>query len=242
MRLAKLPGESTRGFLERLRDAVLLRISPAFRERRRLEKMVGPTGVWKALERYQVGCLKALGLRPQHHLLDIGCGPLQGGIPLIRYLDTGRYAGIDIRPESIAEAHRQVRKAKLQAREPFLAVSETFGRDELGERTFDFFWTSQLLYHLDDDLAEMCFTQVAARMRPGARLIGDFIPTDGPSERRSDNWQGFTFFHRPFSFFEDLATRHGMHMLRHGKLRQFGYPVRKTYSLSDNELLEFRKK
>ena len=203
--------------------------------------MVGPTGVWKALQRYQLGCLKALGLLPHHHLLDIGCGPLQGGIPFIRYLDTGHYAGIDLRADASSEGHRQIAKAKLEAKQPFLAVSETFGRDELGDRTFDFFWTSQLMYHFDDDLAELYFSQVAARMRPGARLIGDIIPTDGPSEYRKDKWQGFTFIHRPVSFFEDLATRHGMRMQCRGKLREFGYPVKKTYSLSDNELLEFTK-
>lgn len=240
MPFAKRDHESLLGYFGRLRDGVLSRVSPAFHERRRLEIMVGPTGVWTALQRYQIGCLRKLGLEPHHDLLDIGCGPLQGGLAFMRYLEPGRYAGIDIREESIAEAQRQIEKARLEDKRPFLAVSATFGRDELGERIFDYFWMSQLFYHLDDDAAELCFEQVAARMKPGGRLIGDFIPTDGPSERRDDDWQGFSFFHRPFSFFEELASRHGLHMIRHGKLREFGYPVKKTYTLSNNELLEFR--
>ena len=181
-----------------------------------------------------------MGLEPHHDLLDIGCGPLQGGLAFIRHIETGRYAGIDIREESVTEAKRQVEKARLEHKRPFLAVSATFGRDELGNRMFDYFWMSQLFYHLDDDAAGLCFEQVMARMKPGGRLIGDFIPTDGPSERRDDNWQGFTFFHRPFSFFKELADRHGLRMIRHGKLREFGYPVKRTYTLSNNELLEFR--
>ncbi len=240
MQLAKQDGESFSEYAGRLCDAVWLRVNPAYREQRRLEIMVGPTGVWDALQRYQIGCLKKLGLEPHHDLLDIGCGPLQGGLAFIRYLEPGRYAGIDIREESLAEARRQVEKARLEDKRPFLALSSTFGRDELGDRKFDYFWTSQLLYHFDDGAADLYFEQVAARMKPGGHAIGDFVSTDGPSERRDDDWQGFTFYHHPFSFFEELANRHGLHMIRHGKLREFGYPAKNTYNLSNNELLEFR--
>lgn len=242
MGLRKRQDESVSEYLLRLRESILLRMSPAFREKRRLERMVGPIGNWDALQRYQVNCLKALGLTPQHELLDIGCGPLQGGLAFIRYLDPGHYAGIDIREEAIEEARRQVVKAHLEDRRPFLAVSSTFGRDELGGRTFDFLWISQLLYHLDDTNAEACFAQAAARLRAGGRMVGDFIATDGPSEKRKDNWQGFTFYHRPFAFFEELGARHGLRMIPRGKLRDHGYPTKRTFNLSLNELLEFHKR
>ena len=41
--------------------------------------------------------------------------------------------------------------------------------------------------------------------------------------------------------FADVAVRHGLQMIHRGKLRDFGYPVKWTYNLSNNELLEFRK-
>ena len=227
--------------LTRRTHALLCRIIPSWRERRRLEMMVGPVGVWKALQRFQLDCLKSLGLLPHHHLLDIGCGPLQGGLVFIRYLEPAHYVGVDIREHSVVEGRRQVAKAGLGSKRPLVLVSSTFGKEELGDRTFDYLWISQLLYHLDDELVEACFTEVVARMRPEGRLIGDFIATDGPPIRSKDHWQGFTFFERPFEYFADVAVRHGLQMIRRGKLRDFGYPVKWTYNLSNNELLEFRK-
>jgi len=203
--------------------------------------MVGPVGVWKALQRYQINCLKHLGLLPHHHLLDIGCGPLQGGIAFIKYLEPGHYVGIDLREPSVREAHRQIAKARLEDKQPVVLVSGSFGKDELGDRTFDYFWVSQLLYHLEDSQLDACFAEVAARMRPHGRFVGDFIPTDGPPIRTENDWQGFTFFERPFDYFVDLAAKHGFEVIRRGKLRDLGYPTKWTYNLGDNELLEFRK-
>jgi len=220
---------------------LLCRVVPSMRERRRLESMVGPVGVWAALQRFQLNCLKRLGLQPHHHLLDIGCGPLQGGLAFIRYLEPAHYVGIDVREHSVAEGRRQVAKAALESKRPLVLVSSTFGKEELGERTFDYFWISQLLYHLDDDQIEACFAEVGKRMKPDGRLIGDFIATNGPTIRSDAKWQGFTFFERPFDYFADVAARHGFEMTCRGKLSDFGYPVKWTYNLSNNELLEFRK-
>src|SRR5262245_52171544 len=73
-------------------------------EQARLESMVGPPGAWQATARFQLAFLRRMGLRPSHRVLDIGCGPLRGGLPLIRYLDRGRYTGIEVRGEALAEA------------------------------------------------------------------------------------------------------------------------------------------
>ena len=220
---------------------LLCRLVPSMRERRRLESMVGPVGVWRALQQFQLDCLKRVGLRPHHHLLDVGCGPLQGGLAFIRYLEPAHYVGIDARDPPVVEARRQVAKAGLTHKSPLVVVSSTFGKDELGDRTFDYFWISQLLYHLEDEQIDACFAEVANRMKPNGRLVGDFIATDGPAIRSDGNWQGFSFFERPFEYFADLAARHGFKMTCRGKLRDFGYPVKWTYNLSNNELLEFRK-
>jgi cyclopropane fatty-acyl-phospholipid synthase-like methyltransferase len=52
-------------------------------------------GRWEETANYQMDCLLAEGLRPEHHLLDIGCGALRLGHMAVPYLAPGHYWGTD---------------------------------------------------------------------------------------------------------------------------------------------------
>lgn len=43
----------------------------------------------------QLEILKSLGCRPHHRVLEIGCGALVAGFPIMQYLDRGNYFGIE---------------------------------------------------------------------------------------------------------------------------------------------------
>jgi len=45
--------------------------------------LVGPARLWKMKRDFQIGFLKNFGLKPDNVLLDLGCGTLRGGIPII---------------------------------------------------------------------------------------------------------------------------------------------------------------
>ena len=92
---------------------VLNKYDKSVEEQNRLGWMIGPLGYWEEMQDYQINLLKQLGLQPHHALLDIGCGPLSGGLAFIPYLDAGCYFGVDIRESAIEEAHKQVAKAGL---------------------------------------------------------------------------------------------------------------------------------
>ena len=68
----------------------LRKLIPSQKERLRLEMLVGPIGKWDILRQFQLEALLKNGLQPHHSLLDIGCGPLQGGVAFIQYLDKSR--------------------------------------------------------------------------------------------------------------------------------------------------------
>jgi SAM-dependent methyltransferase len=85
-----------------------IRVFPT--EEDRLEAMVGPRGAWKETAAFQIAFLKEMGLRPHHRVLDIGCGPLRGGFPLIEYLQARGYTGVDIRETAIAEGRARIEK------------------------------------------------------------------------------------------------------------------------------------
>ncbi len=232
------PDESGPDRFVRLGRSVLARVLPSLREKRRLERMVGPVGVWDELQAYQIGCLRAFGLRPEHHLLDIGCGPLQGGVAFLRYLGPGAYVGVDVSEAAIAEARRLVAKEGLAERRPELHVASDFGREALGERRFDFIWASQILYHLDEVQLDALFAEVARRLRPGGRFLGDAKLAEDEAWVSAHDWSGYKFHFRPLAQLEDAAARHGLAVRPRGPLAEHGYPTRWTYSLSTNELLE----
>ena len=237
--LIPYPGESFFEYAKRMKYGVLRRIVPSIREKHRLESMIGPEGYWEKIQKYQFNLMTEMGLKPHHTFMDIGCGPLPGGLVFIPYLQTGHYVGIDIRKESIAEAHIQLAKAGFADRNPFLAVSSTFGQEELGDRKFDYIWASQILYHLSDEMIEACLESVAAHMKPDSRFYGDIIGCPANRIQPDSHWHEFSFFLHSPDFLEALGGKCGLKMTNLGKIEDYGYPS--TIGLKTNILLEFRK-
>ncbi len=83
--------------------------------------LVGAAEHWQAQRDVQLGFLVARGLRPTHHLLDIGCGTLRGGIPLIRFLEPGHYYGIEVRREVLEQGREELREQQLEQKVPVFA-------------------------------------------------------------------------------------------------------------------------
>lgn len=215
----------------------LRRFIPGLREHHRLEAMVGPLGYWHALQRYHLRLLRENGLQPLHTLLDLGCGPLQGGIAFIQYLQDYGYTGIDIDPLRIEAAVGQVKRHKLQSKNPRIFTSSTFGRQELGEQTFDFVWASQILYYFDAPKMAELFAALLPRLRPGGKILGDVFTPDH-YEFKYPEHVGRYFRYTPESMIA-LAAQHGLTARFLGRIEQFGYPKRLT--LRSNLLFEFTR-
>lgn len=208
---------------------------PGLRERHRLEAMVGPLGVWNKLQKYQLNVLKTNGLKPGHTLLDLGCGPLQGGIAFIKYLDTGNYIGLDNNNNVIETAKEQIIKNKLTAKKPFIVLSETFGLEELNGLTFDYIWASQNLYYFDEDKLKMLMQMILLKMKDNGKFLGDII---GPKH------YAFRLKEPPYILhsvedIKNIAKGYNLKVKELGEIKEFGYP--KIISLSTNVLLEITK-
>src|SRR6187397_2666344 len=105
------------------------------RAQRRFE-LVGPPELWEMKRRFQIDFLRKFGLKPEHYLLDIGCGVLRGGIPIIDYLEVGHYYGVEPREKAMAEGRKELAESKLEHKQPHLTVSENLGELSLA-REFD---------------------------------------------------------------------------------------------------------
>jgi cyclopropane fatty-acyl-phospholipid synthase-like methyltransferase len=211
------------------------RFIPGLSERHRMEKMVGPLGFWDPLQQYQLNVLKRHGMQSHHTLLDIGCGPLQGGVAFIRYLDQGNYTGVDINPEKLEGAYLQVQRNSLAHKNPLLIQSASFGKEELGTKTFDFIWVSQMVYYLDE-------TKLAALLEYGRDCLhekGLFLcDTIGPKHYEcSTNEHGWHLY--TLESFSQIASKCGFRVTDEGEIEKYGYPSR--LSLKTNHLQALQK-
>jgi SAM-dependent methyltransferase len=124
-----------------------------------------------ALGRFIFEHVVAEGLRPEHRLLDIGCGALRFGHWVIPYLDVGRYHGIDAHLKSLEAAARyEIPLHRLEEKRPRLLWSDRFDVEHFGvtfDWALDFFTTVHVPVARHADV----WQRVAAVLAPGAVLL-----------------------------------------------------------------------
>jgi len=198
----------------------------------RLEGMVGPPGLWRPTQEFTQRFLQQEILEPNTRVLDIGCGPLRGGLPIIKSLNPGCYVGVDVRPSVIDEAHRQVARHHLAEKNPRLFVSTTFGAEELLHTNVDVVWAFSVLFHLSDLQVSEFFSQVS-RICSG-RIYANVNTEITP---RAGTWKEFLFVQRPLEFYDAKASPHGFVLRDRGCLNELGYSAKGQGS--SHRMLEF---
>ena len=224
-------------FVKRKIFAVARRTIPSIKKQYHLDTLVGPIGYWKELEKYQLKCLIARGLMPHHTLLDIGCGPLQGGIPFIKYLKKGHYVGLDLRQKPLRTGYRRIAENNLVDKNPTLILSDSFGKHELKDLKFDFIWSSQMLYHLCEKKLSSLLNQISRLSHPETVFLSDIIGHPNRVTPES-HWGGFSFHLHNLEEISQIAARHGLEVQDVGPISEYGYPM--EIALHTNRLLEFR--
>lgn len=117
---------------------------------------------------WQVDLLTGLGLRPTATLLDLGCGTLRGGLHFIRFLDVGRYVGVDPHVELLALGDALVTRAGLQWKLPSLFTLE---EHDARDARYEWALTQSVLNHLDADGTVATVDRVARALAPGGRWV-----------------------------------------------------------------------
>ena len=194
-------------------------IKPLFYSRKeKRHELVGPPKLWKMKQQFQIDFLKKMGLTPTHAFLDIGCGTLRGGIPLIDYLDEGNYTGIDVREENIKEALNELKEEGLGNKKPTILSFDSFVDLHLHQK-FDVMFAFSVLIHMADHISASCLEFVAKNLASD----GVFYANVNFGEREDGVWRGFPIVFRTLDFYQKMAAENGMKIDVLGTLEELGH-------------------
>lgn len=172
--------------------------NPALRGRHGLVGAVDKQGMKR---QFQIDFLKKMGLLPHHLLLDIGCGTLRGGIPIISYLNRGCYFGLEARSFVLEEARRELEENGLQHKEPKLILVGD-AEKELAGIKFDFIWAFSVIIHMTDDIFKETMRLVANHLKDDGAF---YFNANVGNNKKVGAWQGFPVVSRPLSFYQAAA-------------------------------------
>jgi ubiquinone/menaquinone biosynthesis C-methylase UbiE len=161
---------------------------------------------WLALGQMQFDYQLGHGLKPEHTMLEIGCGNLRAGWRFIDYLDRGRYYGLDISPEILVAAQQTLVERGLQDKMPHLTVVRDLTLAFLPDESFDVVHAHSVFSHSPLPVIEECLAHVGRVMKPHGWFDFTFNRTEG----REHQVLHEDFYYRTRTLV-DLAARHGLH-------------------------------
>jgi SAM-dependent methyltransferase len=161
-------------------------------------------GLWEEAGAAQFRFLYDRGLKPQHYLLDIGCGSLRGGVKFIPYLDAGHYMGVDQEPLLIQLGlEKELDPALNAAKRPRFLISDSFQFEQLDHRP-DYALAVSLFTHLPEPLILDCLRKLRKFIREDGVFYASFVecglPQDNPAAPHP---------HRSFSYTRQQMLQFG---------------------------------
>jgi cyclopropane fatty-acyl-phospholipid synthase-like methyltransferase len=140
------------------------------------KRYVGTTEVSGEL---QFELLKREGCTPDSKVLELGCGHLHAGVPLMRYLKKGNYVGVDpnewLRQHAMKKHHVRQLVEEKQAR--FLSV-DTFDASSLAIK-FDFILSHSVLSHCAHWQLEQFIRNSSKVLAPGGKILASIRLAEG---------------------------------------------------------------
>ncbi len=126
------------------------------------------------------------GLRPEHRVLDVGCGIGRMALPLVEYLEGGSYAGFDNGRGMVRWCQRAIssRHPEFQFEwapvhngryNPFGVVEATDYRFPYEDDSFDFAFATSVFTHLRVAAARRYIDEIARVLRPGGSCLLTFF-------------------------------------------------------------------
>jgi cyclopropane fatty-acyl-phospholipid synthase-like methyltransferase len=158
---------------------------------------------------------------PEHTLLDLGCGTLRGGIPIIRYLNNGNYTAVDVRQEVIHEARLELEESGLASKDPVLICIDNVSEMVL-ESSFDFIWAFSVLIHMEDNVLRGGLQFVRRHLKNQGRFFANVVLGNS----HDGHWREFPLVEREASFYQEIFLANDLCMTDLGPLSEFGHTTK----------------
>lgn len=169
---------------------------------------VGPPGRYERMGHLQLETMVRLGLRPQHRLLDIGCGSLRAGRRFIPYLDADRYFGLEPNEWLVkAGMESELAAGLVESKRPRFLHDSDFTLTGFGER-FDFMIAQSIFTHAAPAQIERCLAEASLALADGGVLVANFL--EGDEDYTGTEWVYPGCCRYTLGFFERAAARHGL--------------------------------
>lgn len=156
--------------------------------------------------RMQLELLKREGLQKNDYVLEIGCGALVAGIPIMLFLEKNHYVGID--PNKwLIEASLEIKENKdiVNARLPIFLYNDAFDASPT-KIEFNYIIAHSIMSHAAHWQLPLFLQMCAKVLKPGGKLVfsmrlteaNEFGNPGSPCETKAEVWQypGVAFFHK----------------------------------------------
>lgn len=115
---------------------------------------------WEEHGKAQLNFLIHCGLKPEHTLLDFGCGTGRLACHAVPYLNPGNYTGVDISKQAIKRALSIAMHEKWGDKEPTFIVGDG-SLMSVKDKAFNIIFSHSVLTHTPWDIAEALFKDLS---------------------------------------------------------------------------------
>jgi SAM-dependent methyltransferase len=152
-----------------------------------LRGQVGPADAFEDIALYTMGRMNMAGLRPEHDVLDIGCGVGRTARFLCDFLsESSYYEGFDIKENGIQWCHENITAAYPNFNFQHVALSNTAYSPGKGspasefefpyaDNSFDFAFAHSVFTHLLPDSTVQYLRECGRVLRPGGTLYSTWF-------------------------------------------------------------------
>jgi ABC-type polysaccharide/polyol phosphate transport system ATPase subunit len=164
-------------------------------------------GLWNQMATLQFEFMKARGLKPSHHLLDVGCACLRGGTRFIPYLEAGRYVGLDSSRELItAGIEIELARLGIDPERAEFVVNDSFDLSEV-PFSFEYALAQELFTNLSLNAIARCIAMVVRKLTPDGRFYASYYENPDPeSYGPIVHPSGYTSYPDQYPYHYDFAT------------------------------------
>jgi SAM-dependent methyltransferase len=159
---------------------------------RSLQEQVGPPGVFHDVALTTMGRLNIAGLRPDHDVLDIGCGVGRTARYLCDFLDAdSRYEGFDVTPDLVRWCQKHITPRFPNFHFQYIPLFNSAYRPDrtlpsaadltfpYPDASFDFVFAHSVFTHLDLDASLNYLREIHRVLRPSGISYATWLTFDG---------------------------------------------------------------